>query len=83
MLTWDCMNIDTNRLRWGRGDEIIKKWRGFVEDRFVDGRLEDGGWSVPRAPVILHCLQDYLKSVVNLFIAYNILYAMHTFRNMA
>jgi len=47
------MNIDTNKLKYGKRDEIIKKKRNFIENKFVNRKLEKrgGGKSVPRVPV--------------------------------
>ena len=45
--------IDTNSIYIGKSDEIIKKQRNLIKNKFVNRKLEKGGWSVPRAPVIL------------------------------
>jgi hypothetical protein len=45
--------IDTNSIYTGKSDEIIKKQRNLIKNKFVNRKLEKGGWSVPRAPVIL------------------------------
>ena len=37
------MNIDTNKLKLGKRDEIIKKKRNVIENKFVNRKLEKRG----------------------------------------
>jgi hypothetical protein len=50
------MNIDTNKLKQGKRDEIIKKKRNFIENKFVNRKLEKkgGGKSVPRVLISIY-----------------------------
>jgi hypothetical protein len=41
----------------------VKKKRNFIKNKFENRKLEKGGWSVPRAPVIFLLLSNTLKMI--------------------
>ena len=45
-LAEDCMNMDTNKLKSGKRDNIIKKYRFFfIENKYVKRRVKQMvGW---------------------------------------
>ena len=48
---------------WHEQVKIREKWwnnkeiKNFIENKFVNRKLEKGGWSVPRAPVLPLCIR--------------------------
>ena len=49
---------------------MIKKKRNFIENKFVNRKLEKGGWSVPQAPV--HYIEKCMSVICEISIIINI-----------
>jgi hypothetical protein len=53
------MNIDTNKLKYGKRDEIIKKYRKFIENKCVNRKLEKSGVVSPCHERLWKCTQKF------------------------
>ena len=42
-----------------------KEIKNFIENKFVNRKLERGGWSVPRAPVMHPCVNKLVPKITD------------------